>query len=174
MSIHSDLGKNYESNIFSELCRLMEVRKTRTSVRNPKANGQAEVFNRTLVRMIKAYLKGEQTDWDFNLGCLAAAFRATPQFYRSNTQHDDVGEGNQHTTVPPLPRPRRNGRRRRAGLRRQAATADGYSPRFGPGAYWHLGGKAEAELRREGRAARDTCGHRGVLSPPGEEGGEEP
>ena len=28
--------------------------------------------------MIKAYLKGEQTNWDLNLGCLAAAYRATP------------------------------------------------------------------------------------------------
>ena len=78
LSIHSDLGSNYESQIFQELCKLMEVRKTRTSVRNPKGNGQAEKFNRTLVRMIKAYLKGEQEDWDLNLGCLAAAFRATP------------------------------------------------------------------------------------------------
>ncbi len=32
----------------------------------------------TLVRMIKAYLRGEQSDWDLNLGCLAAAYRATP------------------------------------------------------------------------------------------------
>ena len=78
LSIHSDLGSNYESQIFQELCRLMEVRKTRTSVRNPKGNGQAEKFNKTLVRMIKAYLKGEQEDWDLNLGSLAAAFRATP------------------------------------------------------------------------------------------------
>ena len=56
----------------------MEIRKTRTSVRNPKGNGQVEKFIRTLVRMIKAYLKGEQKNWDLNLGCLAAAFRATP------------------------------------------------------------------------------------------------
>ena len=28
--------------------------------------------------MIKAYLTGEQTDWDLHLGCLAAAYRATP------------------------------------------------------------------------------------------------
>jgi hypothetical protein len=28
--------------------------------------------------MIKAYLKGEQTNWDLNLGCLAGAYRATP------------------------------------------------------------------------------------------------
>ena len=28
--------------------------------------------------MIKAYLQGEQENWDLNLGCLAAAYRATP------------------------------------------------------------------------------------------------
>ena len=53
LSIHSDLVSNYESVIFKELCRFMEV-KTRSSVRNPKGNGQAEIFNKTLVRMIKA------------------------------------------------------------------------------------------------------------------------
>lgn len=47
-------------------------------MRNPRCNGQTERFNRTLVRMIKAYLKDEQTDWDLNLGCLAAAYRSTP------------------------------------------------------------------------------------------------
>ncbi len=76
--IHSDQGRNYESYIFQELCRLLEVRKTRTSVCNPRRNGQAERFNRTLMRMIKAYLQGEQAEWDQNLGCLAAAYRATP------------------------------------------------------------------------------------------------
>ena len=29
--------------------------------------------------MIKAYLKGEQENWDLSLGCLASAYRATPQ-----------------------------------------------------------------------------------------------
>jgi hypothetical protein len=28
--------------------------------------------------MIKSYLRGEQTNWDVNLGCLAGAYRATP------------------------------------------------------------------------------------------------
>ena len=76
--LHSDQGRNYESQIFAELCRLLEVRKTRTSPGNPKCNGQVERFNRTLIRMIKAYLRGEQTNWDKWLGCLAAAYRATP------------------------------------------------------------------------------------------------
>ena len=78
LAIHSDQGRTYESRVFKELCRMLEVRKTRTSVRNPRGNGQAERFNRTLLRMIKAYLSGEQREWALHLGCLAGAYRTTP------------------------------------------------------------------------------------------------
>ncbi|CAC5378745.1 unnamed protein product [Mytilus coruscus] len=78
LSLHSDRESNYESQIFNDLCVILEIKKTRTTVRNPKCNGLSERFNKTLWRMIRAYLKGEQTDWDINLGCLAAAYRATP------------------------------------------------------------------------------------------------
>ena len=74
----SDQGRNYESLIFSELCKLLEIRKVRTSVANPKCNGQAERFNRTLLQMIKSFLRGQQEQWDENLGCLAAAYRMSP------------------------------------------------------------------------------------------------
>lgn len=39
----------------------------------------AERFNRTLVQMIKSYLKGEQTEWDKNLYLITTAYRSTPQ-----------------------------------------------------------------------------------------------
>ena len=39
--------------------------------RNPRCNGQAERFNRTLY----------EGNWDLNLGCLAFAYRSTPQEY---------------------------------------------------------------------------------------------
>ena len=79
LSIHSDQGCNYEACIFKEMCHLLEVCKTRTSGGNPRCNGLTERLNRTLVRMIKAYIKDEQTDWDLYLGCLAAAYRAMMQ-----------------------------------------------------------------------------------------------
>lgn len=78
LSIHSDQGGAFESNVFKDLCKMLQTRKTRTSPRNPKANGQAERFNKTLVKMIKAYLVDSQDDWDLNLGCLAGAYRSTP------------------------------------------------------------------------------------------------
>ena len=74
LSLHSDQWKNYGSKIFAELCKLLETHKTRTPPGNPRSNGQAECFNRTVLKMIKAYLKGEQRDWDKHLGCLTAAY----------------------------------------------------------------------------------------------------
>ena len=78
VTIHSDQGTTFESRVFKELCRILQVKKTRTSARNPQCNGQVERFNRTLVKMVKAYLVGEQDEWDLHLGLLAGAYRATP------------------------------------------------------------------------------------------------
>ena len=71
-------GPSLENDILKELCELLEIKKTRTSIRIPKGNGQCERFNRTFLGMIKSFIKGEQTEWDQNLGCLAGTYGATP------------------------------------------------------------------------------------------------
>lgn len=78
LSILSDQGRCFESHLFQEFCHLLEIKKSRSSHRNPRF-GLAERFNRTLVQMIKSYLKGEQTEWDKNLYLITAAYRSTPQ-----------------------------------------------------------------------------------------------
>ena len=76
-TLHSDQGRCFESNIMAEVCELLEIRKTRTTPAHPSCNGQVERFNSTLLKMIKVYLKGEETNWDKHLGCLAGAYRAS-------------------------------------------------------------------------------------------------
>ena len=78
VSLHSDQGRAFESDLMKELCKLLQIRKTRSSPRNPKCNGAVERFNKTLVCMIRAFIKDEETEWDLNLNLLAAAYRATP------------------------------------------------------------------------------------------------
>ena len=70
LNLHSDQGRNYEGKVFAELCKSLEIQKTRTSPGNPRCNSQAECFNRTLLKMIKAYLKGEQRNWASTLVAL--------------------------------------------------------------------------------------------------------
>ena len=77
MRILSDQGKNFESQLFQELCRCMNIEKVRTSSYKPSTNGQQERFHRTLNGMIAKVVKESQRDWDEFLAQLVAAYRSS-------------------------------------------------------------------------------------------------
>jgi hypothetical protein len=77
LEIHTDQGRNFESGLFRELCRLLDVTKTRTTPYHPASNGVIERFNRTLGKMMKSFVDDNQSDWDIHLGLLTAAYRST-------------------------------------------------------------------------------------------------
>ena len=77
LELHSDQGRNFESNLFKEVCRLLEVTKTRTTPFHPSSNGVVERFNRTLAGMIRCYLEDGSDEWDLYLPILTAAYRGT-------------------------------------------------------------------------------------------------
>ena len=65
--LHSDQGRNFESSLFQQLCKALEITKTRTSPYRPSANGQVERYNRVLLAMIRCYIDGRQKSWDEHL-----------------------------------------------------------------------------------------------------------
>jgi len=73
----SDQGAEFESTLFQELCRLMQIEKLRTSPYKPSTNGMLERFHRTLNSLLAKAVKKNQRDWPEHLQTVVAAYRAT-------------------------------------------------------------------------------------------------
>jgi transposase InsO family protein len=50
LEIHTDQGRNFQSEMFRNLCKLLGVTQTRTTPYHPASNGQVERFNRTVLQ----------------------------------------------------------------------------------------------------------------------------
>ena len=73
--LHSDQGTNFESKVFGEICKLLNIEKTRTTPLHPQSGGQVEHFNGTLVEMLHGKIKEDQKDWDLQLLACMMAYR---------------------------------------------------------------------------------------------------
>ena len=73
----SDQGRNFESEIISELCKLAEVEKVHTTSYHPMTNGQCERFNSTLCNMLGTLSEKENIDWKAYLSSMTHAYNCT-------------------------------------------------------------------------------------------------
>ena len=76
LELHSDKGSNYQSELFREVCRLLEIHQTKTSGFRPIANGMVERPNSSLLNMISTYVNQDQRNWDRYLPLLTMAYRS--------------------------------------------------------------------------------------------------
>jgi len=76
--LFSDRGTEFESELFAELMKWMEIDKLRTTAYHPSCNGTVERFHRTLNSMLGKAVNESQRDWDEKLPLVLAAYRATP------------------------------------------------------------------------------------------------
>ena len=74
----TDRGPEFESELFAELMKWMEIDKIRTSPYKASTNGVVERFHRTLNSMLGKIVNETQRDWDDRLPAVMAAYRASP------------------------------------------------------------------------------------------------
>ena len=72
--ILSDQGRNFESSLINELCKLTGVKKFRTTPYRPQTNGQCEKFNSTLINMIGTLPMELKQNWQDHVNTLVHAY----------------------------------------------------------------------------------------------------
>jgi len=75
--LHSDMGKNFESNLFKELCNLVGTQKSHTTAFCPHSDGQAERVIKSLLQMLRATAEENPENWPQHLPMLMSAYRMT-------------------------------------------------------------------------------------------------
>ena len=81
--IHSDQGRQFESQLIKELCKIAGIEKSRSSPYHPMGAGCTERMNRTLLNMLGTLELNQKEDWKEYLGPLVHAYNCT--------RHDTTG-----------------------------------------------------------------------------------
>ena len=75
--IISNNGKQFDNPKFQKFCQDLGVKNHNSSPRHPQANGQIEVTNKSLLKIIKTQLEGAKGAWLEELPNVLWAYRTT-------------------------------------------------------------------------------------------------
>ena len=73
----SDNGRQFDNALFKEFCEHFGIQNNYSSPAHLQANGQAEVANRSLLKIIKTRLKGAKGVWPDELSGVLWAYKMT-------------------------------------------------------------------------------------------------
>ena len=75
--LHSDQGRQFESQLIRELCTILGIRKSRTTPYHPQGDGTAESFNRTLLTMLATSAKNNAANWQMFIRPVCLAYNSS-------------------------------------------------------------------------------------------------
>jgi len=78
LQLLSDRGPEFESELFCQLMKWLEIDKIRSSPYKASTNGCVERLHRTMNSMLGKVVSESQRDWDERLPLVMAAYRASP------------------------------------------------------------------------------------------------
>ena len=75
--LHSDQGRQFESNLLKQICAILHIEKSRTTAYHLQCDGLIERFNRTLKHMLATSLKDHPFDWEDRLRKVYMAYNTS-------------------------------------------------------------------------------------------------
>ena len=81
----SDNGKQFNNSAFRDFCSEVGIKNHYSSPAHPQANGQVEVTNQTLLKIIKTWLEGTKGIWPDELPSVLWAYRTTTRTLTGET-----------------------------------------------------------------------------------------
>lgn len=77
--LHSDQGSQFESDLIAEVCKILNIRKSRTTPYHPQCDGLIERFNHTLLDMLATTCKDHPFDWEDHIRKVCMAYNTSTQ-----------------------------------------------------------------------------------------------
>ena len=62
--ILTDQGSNFLSELFTNVCKLLKIKKLKTAAYHPQTNGALERTHRLLTEYLRCCILEDQSDWD--------------------------------------------------------------------------------------------------------------
>jgi len=86
--ILTDQDSNFLNELFTNVCKLLKIKKLKTTACHPQTNGALERTHRILVECLRCYILEDQSDWDKWLSYSTFVFNTTPHTGPGFTLHE--------------------------------------------------------------------------------------